>query len=298
MQTRIAETFEVQDVPRDQWLEVHVFQQGDGIGVIAREITAHKQRLEWASQEAFIQMRQRTAWLVEEAEPKVRLLAAVIALQVQRVEDGKTPLSFTILQRMQDAVTELNSLLSVVGDELRQVTLDFAQNARIMDVGTSLFHPRLAIGITTVDFNVLVQEVIGECLAVQEGKARAGTISWTIGALPTVQGDRAKLKGVLSVLIENALTFSRERQDARIDVQSTETLLEHRITVRDNGIGFDPASAERVFELFPRVPGHEALRGTGTQLAFVHQVVTKLNGRVWATAEPGQGAAFTFTLPK
>jgi light-regulated signal transduction histidine kinase (bacteriophytochrome) len=124
-------------------------------------------------------------------------------------------------------------------------------------------------------------------------------IDWHIGDLPVVSGDGAMLRIVLENLISNALKFTRLRQEARIEIgslpdQGSETV----IFVRDNGVGFDMAYADKLFGVFQRLHRVDEFEGTGIGLATVRRIITRHGGRTWAESEPDQGAAFFFTLPR
>jgi signal transduction histidine kinase len=67
--------------------------------------------------------------------------------------------------------------------------------------------------------------------------------------------------------------------------------------VSDNGIGMDPADAERIFQPFRRLHGEEAYPGTGIGLAICERIVTQHGGRIWVTSRLGEGSEFSFTLP-
>ncbi|MBI5835208.1 MAG: HAMP domain-containing histidine kinase [Armatimonadetes bacterium] len=117
--------------------------------------------------------------------------------------------------------------------------------------------------------------------------------------LPVVRGDRPRLVEIYQNLLDNALRFTDEQARPRItagcagaDAVSGWPLL----FVRDNGVGFDPAYADRVFRLFEQLdPGRG---GTGIGLALVRRIVEVHGGRVWAESDgPGTGACFWFTLP-
>jgi PAS domain S-box-containing protein len=154
---------------------------------------------------------------------------------------------------------------------------------------------RHAMSARPVDLGSLVREVIGEL----ETDAAARSIDWRIGGLPAVSGDAAMLRIALVNLISNALKFTRSRQEARIEIgsiagQTSETV----IFVRDNGVGFDMAYADKLFGVFQRLHRAEEFEGTGIGLANVGRIIARHGGRTWAEGEPDQGAAFYFALPR
>ncbi|WP_019587898.1 sensor histidine kinase [Deinococcus apachensis] len=126
---------------------------------------------------------------------------------------------------------------------------------------------------------------------------RGRRISWTVGALPTVHADHLLLRQVLTHLLHNALKFTGGRDPARIGVGGEEREEDTLVWVRDNGVGFDPEQAERLFQVFIRLHGDE-YEGSGVGLANVRRIVHRHGGQVWAEGEPGVGATFFFTLPR
>ncbi|MBI5259250.1 MAG: hypothetical protein HY855_22290 [Burkholderiales bacterium] len=110
------------------------------------------------------------------------------------------------------------------------------------------------------------------------------------------QADPALLHAILLNLIGNALKFSRDRTDARVEVGAQRQGDEVEVFVRDNGVGFDEAQAQALFKPFQRLHGN-SFEGHGVGLSIVRRAVERQGGRVWADAAPGQGATFHFTLP-
>ncbi len=122
----------------------------------------------------------------------------------------------------------------------------------------------------------------------------AGTV--THDPLPEVLADPAKLDQVFQNLLSNALLY-RGAESPRVHVSARREGAWWVFTVRDNGIGIDPAHGTRIFKMFERLhPKHE-YPGTGVGLAICKRIVEGHSGRIWVESEPGEGATFYFTLP-
>jgi PAS domain S-box-containing protein len=113
-----------------------------------------------------------------------------------------------------------------------------------------------------------------------------------------VQADPRLMRVALENLIGNAWKFTSKLREARVEVgavaspQGGQTFF-----IRDNGAGFDPAFADRLFSAFQRLHLASEFEGTGIGLAIVKRIINRHGGRVWAESEPGKGAAFFFTMP-
>jgi signal transduction histidine kinase len=122
------------------------------------------------------------------------------------------------------------------------------------------------------------------------------TISLRIDALPSVRADRALLRQAFANLLSNAYKFTRETPRAEIAVGSEMQNGERVFYVRDNGAGFDMASAQNLFGVFQRLHRSEDFEGTGVGLSIVQRIMQRHGGRVWAVSAPNQGATFYFTI--
>ncbi|MGD9189260.1 MAG: response regulator [Desulfobacteraceae bacterium] len=146
---------------------------------------------------------------------------------------------------------------------------------------------------------VALQELVHDILGELEPDTAGRQIDWRIGDLPVVSADEAMLRTVLVNLISNALKFTRTRQEAKIEIGSLPGKdSDVVIFVRDNGVGFDTAYADKLFGVFQRLHHADEFEGTGIGLASVRRIIARHGGRVWAEGKPDQGATFYFSLPQ
>jgi signal transduction histidine kinase len=141
-----------------------------------------------------------------------------------------------------------------------------------------------------VDLNPLVAEVIAEAKPLWPG----ATV--VVEPLPHVGGDANMLRQIFANLIGNALKFSAGCADARVEVSARRMEAGTEISVRDNGAGFDPAYAGKLFGLFQRLHSEAEFAGTGVGLAIVKRLVNRHGGEVRAESVPGGRTTFSFTM--
>jgi PAS domain S-box-containing protein len=148
---------------------------------------------------------------------------------------------------------------------------------------------------TDVNLGELVRDTIGDFQA--ETKER--NIAWKIEPLPMVRADRTLLRMALVNLLSNAVKFTSHRDGARIEIgQTADGGDETVIYIRDNGAGFDPEYASKLFGVFERLHSYDEFEGTGIGLANVKRILLRHGGRIWATGIVNAGATFYFSLPK
>jgi two-component system, chemotaxis family, sensor kinase Cph1 len=153
------------------------------------------------------------------------------------------------------------------------------------------------VGTRGQDFEaVRLDEPLGSALenlrfAIQEAGA---TVSHD--DLPAVMADSSQIVQVFQNLIGNAVKF-RSAEPPRVHVSAVRTGDEWTFSVRDNGIGFEPQYAERIFSAFQRLHTRDEYPGTGIGLAICKKIVERHHGRIWAESKPGSGSTFDFTIP-
>lgn len=153
---------------------------------------------------------------------------------------------------------------------------------------------RKELVLAPTDLNLLLQNVLADL----QSECAERLVEWQIGKLPITECDAGLLKQVFINLLSNALKYSRRRELAIIEIGSFEEKGSLVLFVRDNGAGFDPRYADKLFGVFQRLHRPDEFEGTGVGLATVKRIIQKHGGTLWAKSELEKGATFFFSLPK
>ncbi len=184
-------------------------------------------------------------------------------------------------------------------DDQAQVWLDFiASNATKMDslINDILIFSRISRSeIVKSQFNVyqMVQDIIEE----QKTKYK-NEMKITVQPLPDGYGDQTMFNQLWTNLIANAFKFSSKKETIRISITGRETKTQCTYTIKDNGAGFNPDYANKVFEVFQRLHREDEFEGTGVGLGIVKRIINKHDGEITAEGSIGKGAKFIFNVPK
>lgn len=168
-------------------------------------------------------------------------------------------------KRMSELIDQLLTLSRVATSEMRQEVVDLSALAREVAAELQRREPQRQVE-----------------LAVRDGAV--------------VEGDPTLLRVVIDNLLGNAWKYSAGQQRAHVEFGWIGEHSHRVYFVKDNGAGFDPASAARLFQPFQRLHSSADFPGTGVGLATVQRIVSRNGGRIWAEAAVGQGATFYFTL--
>ncbi len=144
-----------------------------------------------------------------------------------------------------------------------------------------------------VDLDTLTHLVLEDLEAQVE---QSGAIV-SVEPLPTISADELQMRQLMQNLISNALKFRREGVVPRVAIDSRVTGEQVELSVRDNGIGFEPQYGGRIFRVFERLHGRNEYSGTGIGLALCRKIAERHGGTVVAEGTPGEGATFTVRLP-
>ena len=153
---------------------------------------------------------------------------------------------------------------------------------------------RQPIVASLVDMTALARATLDEALRAEPDRM----ITSSLRALPSIVGDEGLLRQVWLNIYSNAVKYTRGQPSAAIETTATETNDEVVYVVKDNGAGFDMRHANKLFGTFERLHTAKEFEGTGIGLALVSRIVKRHGGRVWGHGEIGQGAIFSFALPK
>jgi two-component system, chemotaxis family, CheB/CheR fusion protein len=157
------------------------------------------------------------------------------------------------------------------------------------------------------DLNEVLKNVITDLeLLIDEKKAKI-----SVGKFTSIHAIPLQMHQLFYNLISNSLKFSQKERPTEIVISERklpakklkefinldQSRTYHEITVKDNGIGFDPQFAEQIFTIFQRLDTSDKYQGTGIGLALSRKIVTNHKGMIYATSEPGKGAEFHIIFP-
>jgi signal transduction histidine kinase len=225
----------------------------------------------------------RLAELNAEMAAYTRSLARDIQEPLRRVQGFMGLLRRRLMPIEDPQIEHYLTVMAAESDRVGKLVEDLA--------GLALSEGR-ALRPTQVPLTQLLVQVRSDLAPILRGRR----VEWHQAELPTVTGDILLLRQAFTNLLHNAVKFTRHRELAVIETGG-EARSDHVVVwVRDNGVGFDPQDAARLFEVFQRLHG-DAYEGAGVGLANVRRIALRHGGRVWAEGQPGAGATFFLALP-
>ena len=232
-------------------------------------VDRHQTRLERSNDD----LRRFAAVVSHDMQPPLSTVALNAAVLRERMKERLDAEGHERLQRMEDTALRMAAHIRAILDYSRAT----AEPAH--------FEP--------VDLSATMAEVTGHLE--ERLQATRGRIEYT--NLPTVEANPTQMVQLLQNLVGNGLRFHRPGVPPIVQVRAEElTGGRVRLTVEDNGEGFDPADFERMRRPYVRLPGrgHE---GHGLGLPTVDRIVERHGGRLWAESAPGRGSRIHVELP-
>jgi len=206
----------------------------------------------------------------------LRKVSAFSSLLLQECAEAVSADGREYLDHIQGAVKRMQALIN-----------DLLQLSRITT---------RAKAFASVDLNAVLREALEDL----ESRLRDSRGTVTVEPLPTLDADATQLRQLFQNLIANALKFQKPGESPVVRVWAQEVAPDTNrvvIGVEDQGIGFEPRFAERIFGLFQRLHGRQQYEGTGIGLAVCRRIVERHGGAIVAEGRPGDGATFRVELP-
>lgn len=245
-----------------------------------------------------------------EAEEKIRVLTSNLAARADELESANKELeAFTYsvshdLRAPLRAIDGFSKVLledcssQLVGEGKRLLNV-IISNVRKMSnlIDDLLAFSRLSrkeLRPVRIDMGALLQEAFEEIRAQTQQQL---PIRLAVDSLPPALGDRAMLRQVFVNLLSNGVKFSSKSPETIIQITGVKQDGFLVYSIRDNGVGFNPKYAHKLFGVFQRLHSVEEFEGTGVGLAIVKRIVQKHGGQVWADGSENAGATFHFSLP-
>lgn len=260
--------------------------------LLAKDLEATRER-------AARELAESRAAFAEELAEKNRELElaneALSAFNASVAHDLRAPI--TVIMGFAEALSEdYGGVLDQEGlDYLRRIRRAADRTRELVD--DLLWLARSAVTplrLATVDLSALAREIL-HGFAEREPDRK---VEVRIDPGCQVEGDAGLLRIALENLLSNAWKFTRGREPATVEFRSCRSGDAPEFLVRDDGAGFDPGQAHRLFGVFQRLHAPDQFEGTGIGLATVQRIVRRHGGTVSAESSPGRGACFRFTLPE
>ena len=144
--------------------------------------------------------------------------------------------------------------------------------------------------------DVDVQQILDNTLRLMQFAIRDNNATITSDPMPIVLADESQLSQLFQNLLSNAIKFQTDTPPiVHIAAEKQDDCWQ--FSVKDNGIGIDPTSSMRIFDVFHRLHSRDSYPGTGIGLAICKKIIERHGGNIWVQSKKGMGATFYFTLP-
>lgn len=278
--------------PLGIWMDIRAYPTRDGIAVYVRDISEQRKtevKLRELNKELEKRVQERTA----ELEAANRELAAF---------------SYSVSHDLRAPLRTINGFAQALAEDYRdrldEVGLDYLQriqnaSQRMGALIDDLLYLARVSRSDLVRQRIDLSKMAAEAIAMLREEHPERQVTVVVQPNLIAYGDPGLLRVVIENLLSNAWKFTAEVPDALIVMGMQRDDLgvgEPVFFVRDNGVGFDMALADRLFEPFERLHPDEMYRGNGIGLATVSRIIQRHGGRIWAESAVGKGATFYFTV--
>jgi two-component system phosphate regulon sensor histidine kinase PhoR len=206
-------------------------------------------------------------------------LAAIKAI-VETLQDG----AIDDKEVAQDFLNKVNSEV----DSLSQMVNELIELSRI-ETG------RVKLNLNSINLNTQAQEVISRLMP-QADRKHLAIIANFSDNLPLVQADPDRIQQVLTNIIHNAIKFTPDSGEIKVDIIHDSSSVTVRIS--DNGNGISKEDLPHIFERFFKVDKSRSLPGSGLGLAIAKHIILAHGGKIWVESQEGKGSTFSFSIPR
>ncbi len=244
-----------------------------------------------------------------QAEAEQRSLAESLRVRTTELEFANKELesfSYSVSHDLRAPLRSIDGFSAALAEDyaanLDAIALDYIKRVRnsaqrmgeLIDDMLELSHiSRTDINVSRIDISALAHQIADEL----SGSDPERQVRFEIAPGMTARADPSLMRILMTNLLNNAFKFTAKVSGALIKFGRVAGDEETTFFVCDNGAGFDMVYADKLFAPFQRLHRVEDFAGTGIGLATVARIIARHRGRVWAEAEPGQGATFYFSIP-
>jgi len=273
--------------PLNKWYEISAYPSGSGLAVYFKDITERKvseSRLKELNENLQLQTKELAT-----SNAELEQFAYVASHDLQEPLRMVTSFLSQIERKYSDILDDKGRQyikFAVDGAKrMRQVILDLLEFSRVGNLDDSL---------EDVDLDKLVNEI----LALHRKQIDEKKAVILFEDLPVIHSYKTPLRQILTNLISNGLKYVSAGAAPNIQILCSETESHWQITVRDKGIGIDPAYFDKIFIIFQRLHNKDEYLGTGMGLAIAKKIVENLGGTIGVDSSEGNGSTFYFTVLK
>ena len=285
--TGLAAHFEDYFPPLNKWYEISAYPSVNGLSVYFKDVTERK--LSETRLNELNENLQKQAKELSISNAELEQFAYVASHDLQEPLRMVTSFLDLLEKKYRDLIDDKGRQyihFAVDGAKrMRQIILDLLEFSR---VGQFEHDP----------VNVDLEQLVKEILVLYRKQIEEKNAIVSFAGLPVVQTYKTSMRQVLQNLIGNALKYQPAGGVPVIAISSEETDDRWEISVKDNGIGINPAYFEKIFIIFQRLHQKDEYAGTGMGLAITRKIVENLGGNIRVVSEPGKGSTFYFTILK
>jgi signal transduction histidine kinase len=230
--------------------------------------------------------------------------------RLQELEQMKSDFLSVVSHELRTPLTSIKAstllMLSQPEDELSGTETQLLKNidrnterlsglvSDLLDMA-KLQNGRLKLSVQNISLPDVINEAVAAIKPLTDGKQQEIEVSLP-NTTANIIGDKRRVEQVVTNLLSNAHRYTPKQ--SRILVDLADKGDSYQVRVKDNGQGIAEEEKELIFERFYRAPRQNSKNGTGLGLAIAKSLVELHGGRIWVDSKPGEGATFSFTLPK